>query len=203
MGASLIFTLAAGIISILFVFAVILLLVVWRFNRSPSIPVAEVAPQPTLAIDLERLPLTSLAPQAPSVDLFGRKTQIAVLVLAPMGRGTDFPDKSQWHEVVESAIPGMSKVLGHHQPTFRLWPEQVSQHGFVQAFFNAMRASDLKQGVVVKQPTATRRWYRLAGKIEWQGVPILMGIVLTGDGTPLSPMEMEHPGKWIDALKVR
>lgn len=204
MGAVSLFPIIAGIVSLLFFMGVGVLLLVWRLNRSPQIPEAPVVQTPTLAIDLERLAIKPLAVQAPYVDLFGRNTQIAVLVLAPMGRGTDFPERSQWHEVVECAVPGMAKVLDFHQPTFRLWPEQVSQHGFVQAFFNAMQGNDSKQGVAArKAATGPKKWYRLAGKVEWRGVPLLMGLVLVGDGSPLSPLEMEHSGKWIDSLKVK
>ena len=156
-------------------------------------------------IDLERLTLEPLRPGAPLIDLYGTRTRLVVLVLAPAGRGTDFPDRSQWHELVDCIVPGLTTVLDHHRPTFRLWPEQVSQHGFVQAFFNSMRAGDSqpKTHVAPKRHPRGTRYYRLAGRVDWQGVPVLVGLVLTGDGPALSPIEIEHPGKWLDLLKVR
>ena len=92
-----------------------------------------------MTIDLDALPLTSLPKGSVSLDVYGVPTHLAVLVLAPVGRGHDLPDKEQWRTLLEQLCPGFGRILDEHQPVFRRWPPQISSHGFNRAFFGNMR----------------------------------------------------------------
>jgi len=189
----------------------------WTFRRrsngtTPYRPVVDseqAASDPS--IDLDALPPDGVPAAFPRLELLGTRTRLAVLVLAPVGRGIGFPSRQHWHTMVDRIVPGLAKVLDHHRPVFRHWPEQVSQHGFVHAFFNAMRSRDAAlldvERVGTTGPTSVAesrlQWYRVAGRIDWRGQPVLVGLVLCGEGPPMDSIEVEHPGRWLDLLKVR
>ncbi|HAN99356.1 MAG TPA: hypothetical protein DCQ98_18895 [Planctomycetaceae bacterium] len=145
-------------------------------------------------IDLDRLESPAVPP-FPRLELLGTRSRLAVLVLAPVGRGTPFPSREHWRDVVDQVVPGLSRVLDHHRPVFRRWPEQVSQHGFMHAFFHAMRSAT--------DGSERSNWSRLAGRVEWRGSPILIGMVLRTDSPQRESTEVEHAGRWLDLLKVR
>ncbi len=145
-------------------------------------------------IDLDRLESLEIPP-LPRLELLGTRSRLAVLVLAPVGRGTPFPSREHWREVVDQVVPGLSRILDHHRPVFRRWPEQVSQHGFMHAFFHAMRSA--------QDGSECSGWSRLAGRVEWRGTPILIGMVLRTDSPQRESTEVEHAGRWLDLLKVR
>jgi hypothetical protein len=151
-------------------------------------------PAENRTIDLDALPLPSLPPQTCSLDIYHSPTQLAVLVLAPLGRAHELPEKDQWRNLLEQLCPGFGDVLDEHQPVFRRWPPQMSHAGFYRSFFANMRSADA--------PHSPTRWYKVAGKVDWFNHQILVGMVArTSSKSPLAPIEVEHPGKWREILK--
>ena len=146
-------------------------------------------------IDLDRLVLPPLPPQAPHLEVYGIPCQLGVLILAPAGRGVGLPPRDRWRELLDRQIPGLAQLVDYHRPVFRLWDDQISHHGFVRTCFATLHTEDAVP--------RTNRWYRLAGRGDWQGQPFLWAIAAAGAGAPLDPLEIEHAGKWRDVLSIR
>lgn len=152
------------------------------------------SPTTNMTIDLEALPLPPLPGEAATLDIYSSPSQLAVLVLAPVGRGHDLPDQADWRPLLEQLCPGFTEILDQHQPVFRKWPAQISHAGFYRSFFANMRNQD--------SPTSTTQWYKLAGRLDWLNRQILVGIVAkSNQGTPLAPIQVEQSGKWREILK--
>jgi hypothetical protein len=151
-------------------------------------------PAENRTIDLDALSLITLPPNACHLDVYHSPTQLAVLVLAPIGRAHDLPEKGEWRNLLEQLCPGFGDILDEHQPVFRRWPAQMSHAGFYRSFFANMRSAE-----ALHSPT---RWYKLAGKLDWFDRQILVGIVArTSSKSPLAPIEVEQPGKWREILR--
>ena len=152
------------------------------------------SPTTNMTIDLEALPLSPLPGETATLDIYSSPSQLAVLVLAPVGRGHDLPDQAHWRPLLEQLCPGFTEILDQHQPVFRKWPAQISHAGFYRSFFANMRNQD--------SPTSATQWYKLAGRLDWLNRQILVGIVAKSNhGTPLAPIQVEQAGKWREILK--
>ena len=147
------------------------------------------------SIDLDALTLKTIPANAPTLEVYGVPTQLAVLVLAPVGHGSQLPDQKQWRTLLEQLSPGFGDILDAHQPVFRKWEGQLSHSGFYRSFFGNMRSKQAGQ--------TNQRWYKLAGRLDWFHGQVLVGIVARNESvTPLSPVEIDHPGKWREIVRV-
>lgn len=174
------------------ILVLLLAVFVFLFSRRKTSKTAQPAENRT--IDLDALSLTALPSGASSLDIYHTPTQLAVLVLAPIGRAHDLPEKGQWRNLLEQLCPGFGEVLDEHQPVFRRWPAQMSHAGFYRSFFSNMRSKDAPQS-----PT---HWYKVAGKVDWFDRQILVGMVARAPSkSPRAPIEVEHPGKWREILR--
>lgn len=167
---------------------------------------AKVTSRPTvkpenLTIDLEQLELTGLdttglARQGPHLEFYGIPVRLAVLVVAPMGRGAELPEADQLRVALDSLVPNISKILDLHRPIFRRWPAQLSAHGFPQFFFLNLKLPGNKG---LNTP-----WSSIAGRFQVEDGSLLVGMVFYADKpNGLSQTVVEHEGQWRDALRVR
>lgn len=172
-----------------------LLLLLWRaFRTSPATPQGD---DQDLSIDIAALRPGGPPPNARQLEFYGKPVRVAVLVAAPLGRGAILPSNDVLRESLDDLIPGLMSAINAHQPIFRRWPAQLSWHGFTQAFFTNMRLPGDRKG-------KDTPWCSIAGKFEAAGQPLLAGLVLCADEpNNLSQFVAEHPGQWLDALRVR
>ena len=153
-------------------------------------------PQEILSIDIAALPLKSPADRGVVLEIYGVPMVIAVLVLAPAGRGLSLPTKTSMAQFVEHLVPDLMAVLTSHQPLFRRWPEQLSIRGFVHSVFNNLPLpGDRGRGTP---------WCSVAGKFEASGQQYLAALVCRADRpNTLGQIEIKHPGQWLEVLRVR
>lgn len=182
------FALALGV-------ALIVLLVVLgrRFGqRTESVSLQE----QDLILDLSQLKVGGPPNQGPRLEYYGTPVRLAVLVLAPSGRGTQVPEASRLRGVVDSLIPGLSEVLDYHRPEFRRWPEQLSAAGFAQSFSTHVELpGDKGKGTP---------WCSVAGRFEIGDGHLLAGLVCRADKpNSLSQAVIQREGLWHDVLRVR
>jgi hypothetical protein len=132
----------------------------------------------------------------PQLEFYGVPVRMAVLVLAPAGRLSEIPPREQLRGVMENLMPGLAEVLDRHQPMFRRWPEQLSTHGFAQAFFKHVR---LPGDAGKKTP-----WCSVAGRFDAGDCQLLAGIVCcAASPNAHSTVIVEHAGQWHDVLRIR
>ena len=148
-----------------------------------------------LAIDVGRL--SDMGPPAgpDQLTVYHVPVRLAVLVLAPVGRGSPLPSPDRLPGICDQLLPGLSRVLGPHKVQFRSWPPQLSSHGFAQALFKNARLP----GDRGKQTP----WCSVAGRFEADGEFLLAGLVCcAANDNSLSEIIIDKPGGWLDVMRV-
>lgn len=171
--------------------AVALLFVLMRPRRSR--PAGETD---DLSVELSALKVESLPETGPRLEYYGTPVRLAVLVLAPAGRGVSLPPKDELRELVDHLIPGLANVVDLHRPIFRRWPQQLSSQGFAQSFFsNIPLPGERGKGTP---------WCCAAGKFESGSRQFLVGLICRAEApNSLSQVVVQHHGQWHDVLRVK
>jgi len=91
-------------------------------------------------------------------------------------------------------VPGLGAAAQIDRPCVRVWPPQVSQHGFAAAFHRHTRkAADRGE---------PSRWVLLAGRAQAGRQPVMVGLGLWADEpTTLDRVNLE-PHQWLDVLRL-
>lgn len=149
-----------------------------------------------LIFDLAKLKVGGPPEQGPRLEFYGTPVRLAVLVLAPSGRGTQVPEPDRLRDVVDTLVPGLAEVLDYHQPVFRRWPEQFSAQGFANAFSTHIELpGDKGKGTP---------WCSVAGRFDIGEGHLLAGLVCcAAKANSLSQVVIQHEGLWHDVLRVR
>lgn len=147
-------------------------------------------------IDVAALPALPPPKDGPQLEFYGTPARLAVMVLAPVGRGGEIPAPAELAMTLENLLPGLQEIVARHQPQVVLWPNQLSSQGFLQAFFNlAALPGDHGKGTP---------WCSVAGKFEGGGQQYLAGLICCAAGpNSLGEMTVERPGQWLSVLRVR
>lgn len=173
--------------------AAVLFVLLFLLRRRPA---RKGESQQDLSIDIASLDASGPPAKSPRLEFYGTPVRLAVLILAPVGRGGSMPSPERLQEVVDFLIPGLSKVLAVHQPMFRRWPQQLSSQGFTQVFFSNLHLpGDRGKGTP---------WCSVAGKFSIGDENLLAGLVCCAAGpNGLSQVTVEHEGQWLDVLRVK
>lgn len=133
--------------------------------------------------------------EGPVLEMYGIPVRLAAVVLAPVGRGNEL-DVEALPDTVEQLIFGLHKVMGYHQPVFRHWAEQVSVHGFENAFLHQVKLPGNRgKGTV---------WSAFAGRFTVGEQQLLAGLVVCADvPNSYGATIVEHDGQWVNCLRVR
>lgn len=149
---------------------------------------------PSLAINLASLGDHGPPAVGPSLECYNVPVRLAVMVLAPVGRGA-VPALEKLPAAIDQIAPNLSAVFDAHDTLIKQWPPQLSPRGFAQTFFSQ-----------VKLPGERGRgtpWCALAGRVECDP-PLMVGIALCAAApNSLGQFAIERSGQWLDALRVR
>ncbi len=107
---------------------------IWMWLRGRHRPRRRTAVVPL--VDVSRLDSVGPPEHGPRLEFYGTPVRLAVVVLAPAGRGSELPPGEVQPGLMERLIPGMTKVIAAHKPQIFRWPVQLSTQGFSQSFFN-------------------------------------------------------------------
>lgn len=177
---------AAGLVALAVLVAVVRAFLAGR--RKPP------APAPSLAIDLASLGAEGPPDGGPTLECYNVPVRLAVLVLAPVGRG-EIPPLDKLPEAIDQISPGLSAVFDAHRTMVRQWPRQLSPRGFAQAFFTQVKLpGDRGRGTP---------WCALAGRLDCDP-PLMVGLALRAAApNSLGQFPIESSRQWLDALRVR
>ena len=171
--------------------AVVALLIRWLGRRRT----ARADDSPTLRIDVASLTPQPPAKDGPRLEFYGTQVQLAVIVVAPVGRDRPRPSMDELPAIIESLQPNMMRVVNAHQPMVRCWPAQLSSQGFTQAFFNNV--------VLPGNGGKGTAWCSVAGKIAKDNEFYLVGLACRGaKANSLGQVTIQHEGQWLDVLRV-
>ncbi len=132
----------------------------------------------------------------PRLEFYGTAVRVAVVVVAPAGRGGELPPDDVLPGLLDRLVPGLAHIMTAHQPRIYRWPTQLSSHGFAQSFFNR-----------VALPGARGKgtpWCSIAGKLQVGDRLFMVGLACAaGHSNSLSQVVVQHEGQWLDILRYR
>ena len=174
-------------------FGILLMVVVRRLRRRRSAPAVLPKLQP---VDVSQLGELGPAPDARRVEIYGTPVRVADVVMAPLGLGSMLPAPAKLPEILENVVPGLQAAVQSHDAIIVTWPEQLSWHGFSQAFFTHVPLpGDRGKGTP---------WCSIAGKFSSGSIPFVAGLICrSATANSLGQIIVEREGQWLDILRVR
>jgi hypothetical protein len=181
--------LAALVVIAVLVFAMVLPWWVRRRRRVPA-PVA-----PTLKVNVAALPEAGPPESGPALRIYNVPVRLAMVVLAPVGRGAETPAADEVSEIIDQIVPGLGAVAAAHGSAIKVWPAQLSSQGFLHQFsVNVGLPGDAGKGTP---------WCSACGRFEADGTPYLAGLLLcAAKGNSLGQFLVERESQWPDMLRV-
>jgi len=174
--------------------AVVIFIVLMGVLRRRKAAAPAIAPPP--GIDIAQLASQGPPSGGLQLECYGAPVRIAGIVLAPMGTGGGFPSSDKLPEVIDRVVPGLSEIVERDQPLVRIWPPQLSPHGFANSFFAACRLP----GDRGKQTP----WCSVAGRYLDGEVRLLIGVILCAAApNSLGEFTLDQPTQWMDILRIR
>jgi hypothetical protein len=146
-----------------------------------------------LRLELDECPLPVRPPGARALRAYHLPVRLRLVVVAPGGRDVEV-DATAVEGLLERLVPGLGAVAAHDRPLVRVWPAQLSQQGFVNAFHRCTVKRE-REG----EPS---RWVLLAGRTVLLRQPILLGLGLWADEPNTFGRINLGPHQWLDVLRL-
>jgi hypothetical protein len=146
-----------------------------------------------LAIDLDECPLPAGPPGERRLTLYHQPVRLRLVVVAPVGRDGDV-GATAVERLLDKVIPGLGAAAQADRPQVRVWPAQVSQHGFTAAFHRHTRKAARRAEL--------SRWVLVAGRAQAGRQPVMMGLGLWADEPNTIDRLTLEPHQWLDVLRV-
>ena len=161
-------------------------------RRKRRLPIIE----PELKIDVSTLDCDPPPLEGPVLEFYHIPVRLAVLVLAPAGRGHELPPPEEMPAVVDMILPGLWGIVDMHRPLYRRWPAQLSWRGFAHTFFAHVRLpGDDGRGTP---------WSSVAGIVKTSEGTLMAGLVLRSEqATGFGHEIIEREGEWLRVLQIR
>jgi hypothetical protein len=165
----------------------------YRAARARRRPVSEPL---SLEIKIDELGQAGPPVTGPTLTAHHVPVRLALIVLAPVGRGSELPQASELPNLLDCAVPGLGSLLGTHGTRIKLWPPQLSTHGFAAALFGNVRLPGDRG--------KSTPWCTIAGKFMAGERGFLAGLVLRAAApNSLGQMTLERDTDWLDVLRVK
>jgi hypothetical protein len=184
---------------LIFVPALLILLpIAWYQRRALKAlivrPFRPIKPQPKLDEDLSTYPAPSFGLARRRLMIEGVPARIRLVVLAPAGTGERIEEKGI-KDMLNRVLWGLGAIVEQDQPQIRIWPPQLSSHGFPAVFHRLVHTKEAD--------TEPSRWILLGGATPPRPRTVLLGIGLwTDEPTTLGRLSME-PRDWALSLHVQ
>lgn len=150
---------------------------------------------PLKQIDFETLDEEGPNGLSPQLTLYHQPVRLALIAIAPVGRDQSLPPVEEMPEVVDALVPGMMQVLNAHRPTYQPWPSQLSVSGFHRLF--------AKYVTLPGHHGKGTCWASVTGPFEYEQHRYLAAVVVRfAKPNSFGELEVQHPGQWLDLLRI-
>ncbi len=177
--------------ALLLVLLLLLLRAVWRalFRRKkgPS------AWDQELDIDLDECPLPTRPPGQRQLTVYHHPARLRLIVVAPVGREATV-DAIAVEQLLDRVVPGLGAAAQADRPRVRVWPAQMSHHGFAAAFHR-----HTPKAAGRGEPS---RWVLLAGRAQAGRQQLMIGLGLWADEPISIDRVTVEPHQWLDVLRL-
>jgi hypothetical protein len=146
-----------------------------------------------LDIDLDECPLPTRPPGEKQLTVYHHPARLRLVVVAPVGREGDV-DATAVEKLLDRVVPGLGAAAEADRPKVRVWPSQVSHHGFAAAFHRHTRKA--------AQRGEPSRWVLLAGRAQLGRQQLMVGLGLWADEPITIDRVNIQPHQWLDVLRL-
>jgi hypothetical protein len=123
----------------------------------------------------------------------GVPARVRLVVVAPLGKGASI-NEAGVEELLNHIRWGLAAITHENQAPIRIWPPQLSAHGFPAVFHRKIHLPD-PEG----QPS---QWVLLAGPTPPRPRSLMLGLVLwTEEPTNIGRLTLE-PNQWMRSLSL-
>jgi hypothetical protein len=174
----------------------LLVLTLWRtmlralFGRRVVPVLKDFGPREKL--DDYPLPAEPWGPRRLTVE--GVPVRLRLVVVAPVGKKASV-NENTIADTLDQVLWGLGAIAQRDQPRVRIWPPQLSQHGFTAAFYRSVQRPE-PEG----QPS---RWVLVAGVTPPRPQALLVGMALWADNPTLIGRRNLEPRQWADLLRIQ
>jgi len=180
-----------GLLVLLLLWTVLKRLVKTLFGRRSS---AVPGTDDELRIDLSECPLPIRPPTDRRLAIYHLPVRLRFVVVAPAGTELQV-DATQVEKLLDLVVPGLGAMAIYDRPRIRVWPGQLSHHGFA-ATFNRLAKKDEPEGV-------PSRWVLVAGRAQIGKQSLLLGLGLWADQPNALGRVTLEPHQWLDVIRIR
>jgi hypothetical protein len=144
--------------------------------------------------DLEACPLPTRPPGDQILYAYHLPVRLRLVIVAPPGKEGNV-DATAVEKLLDRVVPGLGAMAARDRPRIRVWPQQLSQQGFVTTFHRC---------TLKREPEGEpSRWVLLAGRALLGRQPLLLGLGLwTEEPCTIGRGQLEPP-QWLDVLRLR
>ena len=164
-----------------------LLLILW-LRRSRAAPVDLEA---GLIEKLGDYPPAGPGPQR--LLLRGQPLRLRLAVLAPLGKRT-LPANNAMEPLLDLVLRGLGDIARQDRPRLRIWPAQLSHHGFAPIFFRLTHRPE-----PAGKPSP---WILAAGPVRAGGQQFLLGLALYADSPIDTNNVIVQANEWSEIFRV-
>ncbi len=176
------FSVVGGILLLL-----LLPLVLWlRRSRRPSVD-----PEEGLIENLGDYAPAGPGPQR--LFVYNQPVRLRLVVLAPLGRRA-LPTDGAVEPLLNRVVFGLGDIARQDRPRIRVWPPQISQHGFAPTFFRLTRRPE--------QMGKPSPWILAAGPVRAGGQQFLLGLALWADESNDRGNLILQVNQWNEVFRV-
>jgi hypothetical protein len=181
----------AGVGLIVVLVLLLLLWKLWRvlFGRRKK----EDAWDHNLDIDLDACPLPTRPVGDRRLTVYHQPARLRLVVVAPIGREADV-DATAVEKLLDKVVPGLGTAVQQDRPKVRVWPSQMSHHGFT-ASFHRHTPKAAGRG----EPS---RWVLLAGRAQAGRQQLMIGLGLWVDEPSTIDRVNLESHQWLDVLRL-
>jgi hypothetical protein len=144
--------------------------------------------------DLDACPLPTRPPGERILYAYHVPVRLRLAIVAVPGKEVDV-DATAVEKLLERILPGLGAICERDRPRIRVWPQQLSQQGFVAAFHRCTPRHE-PDG----EPS---RWVLIAGRALVGRQPVLLGLGLWADEPHTVGRVNLEPHQWLDVLRLR
>jgi len=149
--------------------------------------------EPSLREDLDEYPELKKSSGDRQLRAEGVPVRLRLVVVAPAGTASEI-DVDELAETLEKILPGLGAIYQNDKPRVKVWPTQVSHHGFANHFHKM---------VITGSEGEPTRWALVAGRVKLGKQQIMLGVALQSIKPNTLGRRTVDSHEWASILRVR
>jgi hypothetical protein len=155
-----------------------------------------------LRVNLAECPMPVRPLQDRVLAVYHVPVRVRLVVVAPAGKEVPV-DAATVVPLLERIMPGLGAIVRNDQPEVRVWPPQLSHHGFENIFHRCTPIPRAPGSPAPADEEPPSRWIMVAGTAHVGRHPVLLGLGLWAEQTNTIGRINVEPHNWLDVLHIQ